>query len=459
MSITAFKGVALGAKQVAAFYEVSAAGDVLTPGRQAHETPEPSLVNLSNTPWASWGTSNTHPIILKDLIDNCGELQAIIKSKATFAINRGVLPVQGKYNEKGEFVITKVIDDEEIEDFIEGSDMYDTLYSIAKDKYGFGNFAGRFILNLERTQIARIRRDDITEMRYARLNDKNIVDTLYLCSEWDRVLAVDDKRILNFPLINNRDALRSLQNIVENTKGFEIAFTGREPDWNTKYYSDPDWYAARDWVNINIGVPKMKAAMYENNMRPKFIVKIHDSFWSKYVYIDETTGNPRDFTIEEQRQLREAWFTSVDAYLAGSKNAYKSIWTEFFTDPALNKEVCYIQIEPIEDKSIDGELLKDSSTSGSMIAFAMGWNPAINGGSLPSGPYTNSQGGSNVRESTLLQVMMAEPERRQLIRILNIVAKFNGWTKRYEGFKWVISSTIPTTLDTGGSSKQEITAP
>lgn len=453
MSISLYEGFGVGRQSGAIFYEVSAAAGVSLPARTSLETAAPSI-DINTAPWHNWGSNNLFPITLKRMIDDCGELQAIIKAKANFAVNRGVLPVIGKYNESGEFIIEKVVEDDEITDFMEESDIYDTLYSLFKDQYAFGNFCGRFMFNLGKTKIVRMRRDDVTEMRYKKLNDRNQIDGIYLCAEWDRISSINDNRVLPFRALKMRETQTDLKDFATNGKGFEIAFTGREPDWNTKYYSEPDWYAARDWVNINIGVPKMKAAMYENNMRPKYLIKINEKFWQKYVYIDPDTGKQKgDYSYKEQRELREAWFKGVDEYLAGNKNAYKSIWTEFFTDPGINKEICYIQIEPIEDKSIDGDLLKDSSTSGSMIAFSMGWNPAINGGNLPSGPYTNSQGGSNVRESTLLQVMMAEPERRRIIRILNIISRFNGWDKKHPGFKWVISSTIPTTLDTGGSSK------
>ena len=455
--LTSYNGIAFGSKSGALFFDISANSNAVVPARDAVETSEPAK-DFKIFEWAPWGANNLHPLTLKRMIDDCGELQSIIRGKAIFTVNRGVLPVQGKYNGNGEYEIEKVIQDDDIDEFLEGSDMYETLYSLVKDNYGYGNFCGRFMLNAARNAIARIRRDDITEMRYKRLNEKNISDGIFLCSEWDRVGATADKNVIAFRLLNMRNISDDLKDIIDNTKLVEIAFTGRESDWGTKYYSDPDWYAARNWVNINIGVPTMKAAMYENNMRPKYIVKIYHEFWDKFVYIDTETGEPKDYDYASKKQLRDTFLTNVDTYLAGSENAYKSIFTEFFLDTTGNspQKVQYIEIEPVEDKSIDGELLKDSSTSGSMIAFSMGWNPAINGGNLPSGPYTNSQGGSNVRESTLLQIMVAEPERQRMLRILNIVSRFNGWNTKYPGFKWVISSTIPTTLDTGGSSKPAV---
>jgi hypothetical protein len=456
MSLVHHNGYVIGSHSGAVFYEIKADTGAIVPARPFMEVPEP-LLQVKKTPWAPWGANNLHPAILKCYLDNSGELRSIVKAKATFAINRGVLPVVGHYENNGEFIIDDVVDnDPEISDFIEESDLYTELYSLLKDHYGFGNFSGRFMLNKGRDKIARIRRDDIYEMRYKKMNDKNIIEAIMLCSEWERVKSTDDKRILEFPLVNYRNPQEDLRRIIDSNESiFEVAFTGRESDWGTKYYSNPDHYASRDWTNINIGVPKMKAAFYNNVLRPKYIIKIHVDFWQKFIFVDKESGQPKAYTYKEKLALRDAFFSDIDKYLAGMDNAYKSIFTEFFYDLSggTPQKVQYIEIEAIEDKSIDGELLKDSSTSGSMIAFSMGWNPAINGGNLPSGPYTNSQGGSNVRESTLLQVMVAEPERKKMIRLLNIISRFNKWNEAHNGLKWIISSTIPTTLDTGGSSK------
>lgn len=446
-------GIVMGSWEQHSFFAME--GPLNPLPQPVKDTTDPNV--LTNTGGlAKWGDDNQMPYKLRQLIDDCGELQSIIKQKATFAINRGVLPVQGEYNDKGEFVVTKVIDDEEIEDFLEESDIYNQCYAMLKDNYAFGNFCGRLLLDDTFKKIIRIKRDDVFEMRLEALGDKKRSEKLFLCSQWNLIKNVKDPKVLQFPLIDPVNMTESLNSLAEK-ESYQIAFVGREPDWGRKYYADPEWYASRDWVNINIGVPKMKAAMYTNNMRPKFVVYIHTDFWEKFVFPKSDDGNTRSLSIAEKQQLKDVFYDNVNKYLSGGENAYKSLFTEYFVDPN-GEMVKYIMIESVQDKSIDGELLKDSSTSGSMIAFSMSFNPAINGGSLPSGPYTNSQGGSNVRESTLLQVMQAEPERQRLIRILNLVAKFNGWKKKYNGFKWVISSTIPTTLDTGGSSKPEITS-
>src|SRR5438045_3218581 len=100
--LTSYQGVAFGSKSGALFFDISAATNAVVPARDAVETPEPSK-DFKTADWAPWGTNNLHPLTLKRMIDDCGELQSIIRSKAIFTINRGVLPVTGHYNSAGEY--------------------------------------------------------------------------------------------------------------------------------------------------------------------------------------------------------------------------------------------------------------------------------------------------------------------------------------------------------------------
>jgi hypothetical protein len=81
------------------------------------------------------------------------------------------------------------------------------------------------------------------------------------------------------------------------------------------------------------------------------------------------------------------------------------------------------------------------------------WNNALTGGNQASGLYEQSQGGSNVRESFLMQVLIHVFERELINYLLWPVAEINGWTTKYPNFEWVIPATILTTTDTGGSTK------
>lgn len=57
----------------------------------------------------------------------------------------------------------------------------------------------------------------------------------------------------------------------------------------------------------------------------------------------------------------------------------------------------------------------------------------------------------------MMQVIIHEIERMQIKSIMNFVAHFNGWKKRYPTLEFIIPATVLTTLDTGAGSKPVIT--
>jgi hypothetical protein len=131
-----------------------------------------------------------------------------------------------------------------------------------------------------------------------------------------------------------------------------------------------------------------------------------------------------------------------------------------YRNPATGELEPDIDIKVIDDKFKDGALLPDSTAANSEIIFSMMMNPALMGNGQPGGPYSNNAGGSNVRESYLVQLMLMEAERKEIARELWIVSEINGWNKKYNSatqrLVWRFPSGLLTTLDTGKSTKGEV---
>ena len=248
------------------------------------------------------------------------------------------------------------------------------------------------------------------------------------------------------PLLDPHNPLGDLRKKAE-AGVVEHNFAFRYPSWGKHYYSLPLWYAQYKWVKIAQGVPEMKAAMFENNMRIKYLVVIYEEYWEN-AYEDW-----QDIDDAEKETRRSQLFDEIDEWLTGSKNAYKSIYVDgkYGLD---GKAQQFIEIKPIEDTTKAGELLPDSAAANSEIAFAMLFNLAIVGGNQSSGLYESSQGGSNVRESILTQIIIRELERMYIRKIYQLVSRFNGWDVRHPGLEFILPATVLTTLDTGAGSKQ-----
>jgi hypothetical protein len=441
------RGIAYRAEGEVMFIDMAASPGT-TAARKLTATPAQQTFN-SYSPWSPWGTNNLFPQEMLADIESCGILNAIIDGKARFALCEGIVPAQVERDENGVKKVKKWINDKEINSFLRNNNHFFQCVGWFRDLFGMGNAAVQYMVNGERNKIIQFRRIDISEMRYQKEDPNNAgkIDNVYLCSQWDKVSSAKDNRVKAIMLLDPNSPVEDLRKKIKSGI-VETALTAKYPAWGKHYYSLPLWYAAYKWVKIAQGVPEMKAAMFENTMRLKYKVTIYPKYWG-----DAFPGQWDKFTDTEKEAKRNQLFDEIANFLVGTKNSGKSIFVDGQYDQISGKQYSNIDIEPIEDNTKQGEYLPDSAAANSEIAFAMLWNNALTGGNQASGLYEQSQGGSNVRESFLMQVLIHVFERELINYLLWPVAEFNGWTDKYENFEWVIPATILTTTDTGGSVK------
>lgn len=407
---------------------------------------------LGAMPWAPWGSNNLLPMEMYKDIETCGILNSIIDIQSRFAINNGLVAVKTVLDKKsGQRIIESYVDDPEINDFLEGNNVNFQAQGWVLDLLGLGNGAGRYGLNRKKQpQIVTMQRDDMSEVRLARKNDQGIIRDVYLCAEWNLARGLDDKRLFSRPHLSFIAPDADLQKQVKAGRGREYAFTFRNPGWGKHYYSMPLWYAALKWVKIAQGVPEMKAAIFENVMHVKSVVVINEAYWGR------AFPDWKKYTDKQKKEKKDKVYDDIEAFLVGSKNSYKTLFTDGYRDGNGNI-VPDIEIKSIEDTMKDGKLLPDSAAANSEIAFAMHFNPSIFGGNQKAGLYQQESGGSSVREAGLMQVVMMELERQHVRRALYVPKKFNGWDKRIPGLDFIIPATVLTTLDTGAGTKPVVT--
>jgi hypothetical protein len=464
MSVKVKNGIGFSSRTGAVYMDMAVAGNSqYDPARPVKNVPVDNSVDRISA-WAKWGADNQLPLQMLAEIEKCGILNSIIDGKARFAVCNGILPALVHYDKGGQMVVDDIVMDPEISDFLDDNNHFFHTFSWMKDQCAFGNGVARFMLNGGRDKIASFQRDDITEMRYQKQDTyTGRIDNIFLSAYWDKVGNNPlDYRIIKTPLLHWNNPLEDLRKKVSGSNQNEFALTFRYPGWNRKYYSMPLWYAALLWVRIAQGVPEMKAAMFKNNFRPKYMVIISEKYWDR-VFEKDVNGQTKiadDYTAEQIEEKKQKVYDDIDEHLFGNENAYKTIFVDGYYDQS-GKLIPEIEIKPIEDTTKNGEFLPDSAAANSEIAFAMLFNPAIIGANMPSGPYTNSQGGSNVRESTLIQVIIHELERQNVRRIFNVIKRFNNWDKQFaktgQKLEFIIPATIPTTLDTGSNVKPMVT--
>jgi hypothetical protein len=95
--------------------------------------------------------------------------------------------------------------------------------------------------------------------------------------------------------------------------------------------------------------------------------------------------------------------------------------------------------------------LIEGAVADSNILFSINVNPTIMGAGLPgAGPYAGKGGGSDIRESFLVNVALAWLDRQTVLDPIECMLEFNG----KEDCEIRFRNTILTTLDSGGGTKK-----
>lgn len=445
-------GIGFRAKSQAVFIDMGAAFKGAAAAEMKETTPDEQ--QLSVLPWSPWGANNLLPQQYVRDIQTCGVLNAIIEGKSRFALAQGLKPAIVHVDPAtGEQKIDRYVDDPEVLDFLEENNHFEHTHAWLRDLVAFGWANCRYMLNNEGSAITGFQRNDVSECRFSKKDKKLKRSTqMWYSGSWDRVFSPNDQRVFSIPLLKEQGTLAHLEEgVAAGVREFDFVY--RAPGWGVHYYPVPLWMAAYKWVKIAQSVPEMKASLFENSMRPKYKVIIMENYWE-----DRFGGDWDEEDEDKCEEMRQQVFDEIDNWLVGSKNAHKSIFVEGKLVDDSGKVITNVDIIPIDDNTKPGELLPDSAAANSEIAIAMLWNNTIQGGNQKDGQYANNEGGSMVREATLVQTILHEVERGVVRRFMNPIKVKNGWQKRLckdgQRLEFMINANILTTLDTGGGFKQ-----
>lgn len=409
-------------------------------------------LELTTVEWSKWGDNNDLPKRMADDIENTGVLNAALEAKSRIAVGKGLMPFLLTGMERDGKEILDFCFDNEILDWLEMNQINEFAFDKAYDRNAYGWNVSKLLFNKGRNKINRIIRHDVYEARLQRKDERFRINNVFLSGDWSRVgTTYDEKKMAKIPLLQDG---RELERLMADGAKKEFALINRRIRDGRQYYPLPLWYAARLWVNVARQVPTAKKAMFDNQLRLTYIITVNSSYWER-VYADQWAG----FTPTEKAAKQQELYDMIDETLTGTDKWFKSITAGKVVDHS-GKEIKDIEIDVVDDKMKDGQLLPDSSAANSEIIFSLMMNPALMGNGQPGGPYSSNAGGSNVRESYLVQLMLMEAERKEIARELGIVAHVNGWAKKYNNDKQRLVFRYPsgllTTLDTGKSTKGEV---
>jgi hypothetical protein len=468
-----FGEIAFSSKTGAAYMALGSGDD------QPRASSSPVLsAEFSKTPWSPWGSNNKMPEEIADDIRNCGVLAAALDAKARIGTGKGLQPfmlydiVDGKED-------LDWVDDTEIHDWLDRNETFEFGYDSSYDKHSYGWNAGSYLLQRDRKKIYGVKRHDVFECRLEKQNKQSrLIENLYMSADWAKAgNGYDPDKQSRIVLLEEGNELIDLEYRLANnidSDRLEFGFINRSLRNGDHYYPTPAYRSGKAWIKIARSVPAFKQAMFKNQITLKYMVHVHPKFWEDKF----GEGLWKRMEAEEKKKQVKEYYLLVDKWLSGEDNTYKSLFTSGFYDEHKGVFIPYIEVKEVDDKIKDGKWLPESGAANSEILFALMINPALMGAGNPGGKaYGDTSGGSNVRESFLVQIMIMEAERRLNASVFNVIKKFNGWSKRLEVAKTQVSGTgqissletrtkkprlvfrhptgILTTLDTGKSTKSE----
>ncbi|MBR4553070.1 MAG: hypothetical protein IKO20_05090 [Bacteroidaceae bacterium] len=220
------------------------------------------------------------------------------------------------------------------------------------------------------------------------------------------------------------------------TKQRKFAILLRFPTVGCQYYPTP-YYAAMfrggsyDEKRL---ISASKIAKIRNHASVKYQVEVNRDYWQKLISEERIT----DPLKQRQRIKKEK--ENIRDFVAGVHNSGKAWITGFYVDP-MGHEVRDIRVVNIEGAKEGGDYADDINVAANTLCYADNTHPNLVG-AVPGKSQQNNSG-SDKRELFTMKQAMETAFHDLLLRPLELVCEFNGWT----GIVPTVPMIMLTTLD------------
>ncbi|MEA3378038.1 MAG: hypothetical protein U9Q69_00200 [Nanoarchaeota archaeon] len=391
----------------------------------------------------SWGDDNDFPENALTWIEKNTVLSSGLKYKLQMMMGQGIFPCKViSYESDGKENI-EVVNEKNLIETLRSRMIRRYLSNTSRDVYKFGMAFPVLQFNSKGDKIVRIKPLNARSCRWEATTNGNLHNLIL--SDWREPKNFHSIKVLD---IDDPDLhLMQLQKAGK-TKNLNIVYPLDNYFGNNYYYQIPDWYVAYNagWLGISEDVPKFIKKVYENQISWKWHVKIPYAYWEKRYPRNKYKNE------EERKTLINADMKKIEDNLTGTSNAQKTIFSMFEINAHGKPEEQWI-IEPLDNKYTSDQQMIESAVADSNILFSINVNPTIMGAGLPgSGPYAGKTGGSDIRESFLVNLALIWLDRQNILDPIELMLRYNG----YSDVELRYRNTILTTLDTGAGTKKVI---
>lgn len=398
--------------------------------------------DYTGKPWSYWGDDNLFPQNVVSIASKNTVLPAALNFKIKSMYGRGLMTCNIEISDTGEEIVKPVVVPQ-VNEFFKKINIKRYLLETITDFYWFFNVFPEIILSKNRKSIVHLGANEAAHSRWEKKNEKTrMIENCYFSANWDLQMPDDLQRV---PVL---DMYNPLENLKSRSDSWKYILPVNYPTPDKSYYQLAYWDGARSngWIDVANDIPNFKKAMFKNQMTIKYHIRIPYDHWPKKYQDWESKPELQAARITEELGKMNDW-------LSDTKNTGKAFISHFATDKVSGKEIPGWEIIPLDNKYKGGEWLPDSAAANSEILFSMQVDPSLMGAGTPGGLYQKNDGGSNKRESFLINSALLQTERDCILEPLYLIKDYNGWP---ENLEFRFRDTILTTLDTGAGTKKVV---
>ena len=286
--------------------------------------------------------------------------------------------------------------------------------------------------------------------RMERMDKNNKINYVYISNRWydQPVVGTQEYNAIGaIPALDPQQPVTSLEeyirkarlaNVPVNERPTRFILPSHYPTPGRPYYPQMPWHSifGGDLYEYAYTIISDRLTRKKNSNIIGRVIYIHSDYLAQlYTQYECNTNAKKD-------ELRDKIWTSIADWLSDRNNSGQSLLAFTFTG-ADGKEHKSFEIVEIEssNKNTATANEKEMSEISSVILFAMEINPELVG-AIPG--YQGSSGGTYLREMYLLKQLKMVPTQNIVIKVLDVISKFNNWDAH---LKWKVRQQVMTTLD------------
>jgi hypothetical protein len=299
---------------------------------------------------------------------------------------------------------------------------------MVEDYESLGNLFTGIVLSKDKTKIARILRKQAAWSRWARQNESSgKVETMFYHSDWS--LNRPDEAA-KYDVLSTFDPLNDL---LSRSQAKEYIFRLKPIAANRFFY---DFASVEVLINSgNFDDKKLTKtalrALLKNQMGALWHIEITEKYlaWKMGKSVQELLSVDAKVKQAEFKKVKD----EIDTWLSGPENQGKTLLTLKYLDKDTRTMESGVIITPLASKLKTGDWIPSMQQYQADTYTAMGVDPSTVGISNQKDGMNSGSEKKNAFSNTQATIMI---ERINTLAPFYFAARFNGWTKKYKGFKF-----------------------